>query len=149
MVIVEKITAILQAMTDDPGCELNSWQYNRLSKGNVRLDTKMPSPTALFVQISDWKLDMNRLAKRELAHISVSFLNKTTKPMDGEGVDEDAIVTDMCEIALDFIQRIRADRTIRIDNDVINLKSVFYASDSNRVGVTVELDIEEVQGSCI
>lgn len=149
MTIVEKLTEILQGMTDDTNCPLQSWQYNRLSKANVRLDTKMPSPTALFIQIADFKLDMNRLTKRELAHVSVSFLDKQPKPMDDEGMNEDAIVTKMADLAVDFIKLIREDRSIRITNDVITLKSVYYQSDSSRTGVTMELDIEEVQGSCL
>lgn len=149
MTIVEKLTEILQGMVDDTECPLQSWQYNRLSKANVRLDTKMPSPTALFIQIQDWRLDMNRLTKRELAHVSVSFLDKQPKQMDDEGMNEDAIVTKMAELAVDFIKLVRQDRSVRITNDVVNLKSVFYQSDSSRTGVTVELDIEEVQGTCL
>ena len=57
MVIVTKITNILAAMVEDTGCELASYQYNDASTANVRLDNKMPSPTALFYQITDWKLD--------------------------------------------------------------------------------------------
>lgn len=148
MTIVEKLTEILQGMVDDTNCPLQSWQYNRLSKANVRLDTKMPSPTALFVQIVDWKIDMNRLTKRELAHISVSFLDKQPK-LDDEGMNEDVIVSKMADLAVDFITRVREDRSIRIENDVVNVKSVFYQSDSNRTGVTVELDITEVQGTCL
>lgn len=148
MTIVEKLTEILQGMVDDTNCPLQSWQYNRLSKANVRLDTKMPSPTALFIQIVDWKIDMNRLTKRELAHISVSFLDKQPK-LDDEGMNEDVIVSKMADLAVDFITRVRDDRSIRIENDVVNVKSVFYQSDSNRTGVTVELDITEVQGTCL
>jgi len=52
-------------------------------------------------------------------------------------------------LAVDFISRVRADRSLRITNDIVNFKSVFYQSDSNRTGVTVELDIEEAQGRCL
>lgn len=148
MYIVEKLTEILQNMVDDSNCPLLSWQYNRLSKANVRLDNKQPSPTAVFIQIQDFKIDMNRLTKREISHVFISFLDKELK-LDDEGMNENAIISKMADLATDFIVRVRGDRSLRITNDAINFKSVFYQSDSNRTGVTVEFDVEETQGSCI
>lgn len=148
MIIVDKITDILQSMVDDNNCPLMSYQYNRLSKANVRLDNKNPSPTAVFIQMSDFKIDMNRLNKREICHIFVSFLDKENK-IDSDGIEQDVIITNMADLATDFIVRIKADMSMRITNDIINFKSVFYQSDSNRTGVTVEFDVEETQGTCL
>lgn len=148
MYIVERLTAILQNMVSDTVCPLESWQYNRLSRANVRLDSKQPSPTALFIQIQDFRLDMNTLTKREVSHVSISFLDKENKT-DSEGLEQDAIITQMADLAVDFVSRVRADRSLRITNDIVNFKSVFYQSDSNRTGVTVELDIEQAQGRCL
>lgn len=145
--IVETLKDILEGMVSDTDCALQSWQYNKLSKANVRLDTKMPSPTALFIEITDFKIEMDKFTKKELAHVFVSFLDKESK-LDDEGLNEDTIIANMSELAIDFILRIKEERTLRIKNDVINLKSVFYQSDSNRTGVTVELDLETLP-TCI
>jgi len=145
--IVETLKDILEGMVSDTDCALQSWQYNRLSKANVRLDTKMPSPTALFVQIQDFKVEMTRFTKKELSHVLVTFLDKQTK-LDDEGLNEDAIIANMSDLAIDFILRVKDEKSLKITNDVINLKSVFYQSDSNRTGVTVELDIETLP-TCI
>ncbi len=148
MVIVTKITDILAAMVEDTGCDLASYQYNDASTANVRLDSKMPSPTALFYQITDWRLDFSTGLLKERTSINVSFLKKETKLDDG-GSDQDAIIDDMKEIAIDFLSRVLADKTLRLLDYDIRMKSVFLRSDSNRTGVNLTLEIEEVQGECI
>lgn len=148
MVIVEKITAILQAMTDDPGCELNSWQYESKPSANLRLDSKKPSPTSILVQLTDFKLDITRLTSREKCHLNVCFLEKENK-MDSKGLEQDVIITRMKDLATEFLGRVMSDKSIRILDDTIECKSVFYASDSNRTGVCLMLDVEQRQGECL
>lgn len=148
MVIVTKITGILSAMVEDTGCELASYQYNDAATANVRLDNKMPSPTALLYQITDWKLDISTGLLKEKASLNISFLQKEKKLDDG-GMDQDVIIDAMKAIAIDFLQRLLADRSLVLLNNEINMKSVFLRSDSNRTGVMLELEIEERQPSCI
>lgn len=148
MIIVRKLTSILQEMTEDTDCLLASWQYNNMSKANVRLDTKLPNPTALLVQISDWTLDLNYNTKREAAEVSVFFLEKEPK-LDNEALYQDITVDNCADIAIDFIQRVKADRTLKIIDDTIKVKSVFYQSDSNRSGVCIQFRLEQRQGECI
>lgn len=147
MIIVEKLKSILADMVANTTCELQSWQYQSMAKGNVRLDTKMPNPTALFVQITDWSIDMTRISKREASEISVFFLDKETK-LDNEAMSQDVIIDRMMDIATDFILRVMADRDLKIVDDNIKIKSVFYQSDSNRDGVCVQMRIE-TKPSCL
>lgn len=148
MILVQKIKNILEGMVNDTNCALQSYQYNNLGKANVVLDNKKPNPTALFVQVTDFVIDMSMINKREKMFILVSFLQKENK-LDSEATAQDSIITDMSELAIEFVKRVRADRTIRILNDELKLKSVFYKSDSNRTGVTIELELMDLVGECI
>lgn len=148
MIIVRKLTSILQEMTEDTNCLLESWQYNNMSKANVRLDNKLPNPTALFIQISDWTLDLNFNTKREAAEVCIFFLEKETK-LDNEALYQDITVDNCSDIAIDFIKRIKADNSLKITDDTIKVKSVFYQSDSNRSGVCVQFRLEQRKGECI
>lgn len=148
MKLVRKINEILESMVEDTDCTLASYQYNNLSKANVNLDNRKPSPTALFIQITDFVVDMSLINKREKANVLISFLTKENKT-DSQAVDQDVLIDDMTVLAIDFIKRIKEDKTIRILNDEIKFKSVFYKSDSNRTGVSIELELLDLVGECI
>lgn len=148
MKIIKKINSILEDMVDDTNCDLASYQYNNLAKANVVLDNKKPSPTALFVQVTDFVLDMSLINKREKMFILVSFLTKENK-LDSEATAQDEIIEDMSNLAVEFVKRIKADKTLRILNEDLKLKSVFYKSDSNRTGVSLELELLDLEGECL
>lgn len=150
MVIVNIINSILQAMVDDPDCELKSWQYNDLGTANLRLDNKKPSPTAVFLQVSDWSLTHNAVNVRETADVNISFLEKEGK-LDAGGLEQDEIIDRMKSIAINFLQRLGNVKKLQIVNpdDDIKIKSVYLRSDSNRSGVNLQMTIRERQGECI
>lgn len=148
MHIVNIINSILQAMVEDQDCELQSWQYNDLSTANVRLDNKKPSPTAVFLQISDWTMGVNAINVRESADINISFLEKEGK-MDAGGIEQDGIIDRMKWLAIDFVKRLRNVKSLEIEDDEIKIKSVFLRSDSNRSGVNIQLSLKERQGECL
>ena len=148
MHIVNIINSILQAMVEDQDCELKSWQYNDLSTANVRLDNKKPSPTAVFLQISDWTMGCNATNVKESAEINLSFLEKEGK-MDAGGIEQDEIIDRMKALAVDFIKRLKNVRPLEIEDDEYKIKSVFLRSDSNRSGVNLQLTVKERQGECI
>lgn len=148
MVIVDKITAILKAMEEDTNCDLASWQYEDKPTANVRLDGNKPSPTALLIQITNWEMPTDRLNIREKADINVTFLEKESK-MDSGGLQQDAIIDRMKDLAVDFISRLLADKTLKVLDDTVTVKSVFHRSDSNRTGVNISLEVEERQGRCL
>lgn len=146
--IVEKLVNILNGMVADTTSNLASFQYNSIAKGNVRLDAKMANPTALLVQITDWSLDLTNMTKREAVEVSLFFLDKETK-IDNEALNQEVIIKRMADIACDFLSRLMADKSLRIVEDKVNVKSVFYNSDSNRDGVCLQMRIEERGGSCL
>lgn len=135
-------------MVEDTDCLLQSWQYNNMSKANQRLDNKLPNPTALLVQISDWTINLKMATKREASEISVFFLDKEPK-LDNEALYQDITVDNCSDMAIDFIKRVKNDTSLRIMEDTIKVKSVFYQSDSNRSGVCIQFRIEETQGECL
>ena len=148
MIIVRKLTEILNNMVNDETCELQSWQYNDMATSNVKLDNKKPSPTAVFYQITDFVYDLTTGIKRERANVLVAFLQKENK-LDAEGLEQDQIIKQMSDIAFEFLSNIISEGTLRILNDKIKLKSTFLRSDSNRTGVVIELELEEKSGTCL
>lgn len=148
MYIVHTITNILEAMVQDDQCGLKSWQYEDKPTANVRLDNKKPSPTALFIQISDWTLGYNTITVKESANVNISFLDKEAK-LDAGGLEQDQIIDNTKDIAIEFLARLKAVPGLIVKNDPIKMKSVFLRSDSNRTGVNIELEIEQRQGECI
>lgn len=148
MIIVTKIIGVLEAMVTDTNCKLKSYQYNDRPTANVRLDTKSPSPTAVFMQLTDWDMDIKSGVLTELANINVTFLSKDGK-MDADGNEQEPIIDAMRDLAVEFISRVREIQSIRIEDDTVKVKSVFLASDSNRTGVNITLTIKQKQGGCI
>ena len=148
MKIVEIIKNILEEMVSDDNCELQSWQYNSKPDSNIKLDNKMPSPTCLFLQITDFELITNSMTVKEKAHLNICFLEKESK-IDSQGLEQDVIITRMKDLAIDFIQRLFNEKTLQILDKTLVLKSVFYRSDSNRTGVCLMVDVQKRQGDCI
>ena len=135
-------------MQDDTDCLLNSFQYNDKPTANVRLDSKMEDITAVLYQVTDFQLQTNRLTVREKADINITFLQKETK-IDAQATEQDIIIDNTADVALDFIKRVQADPDLKILDEVIEVKSVYLRSDSNRSGVNITLKITEVQGHCL
>lgn len=148
MIIVRHLTGILEDMVADTDSLVNSYQYNDKPSANIRLDSKMEDITAVLFQITDFKLQTNRLTVKEECDINISFLQKETK-LDAQGTEQDGIIDNCKDAAIDFIKRVMADRTLKVLDDTIEVKSVYLRSDSNRTGVNVTLKISEVQGQCL
>lgn len=149
MNIINRITTILQEMVEDPDCALASYQYNDKPTANIQLDRNMADPTALLIQLTDWNLDWSKGRVREVANINLSFLKKEPK-LDAQGTEQEGIIDEMKELAIDFIKKVNQQRfSIRIKDDEIKVRSVFMRSDSNRSGVNLQMEIEEVQGECL
>lgn len=146
--ITTRINKILEDMVNDEYCDLASYQYEDKPTANVKLENKKPSPTALFIQITDWKLSFDRMTVKEKAYVNISFLSKESK-LDAGGIEQDVIIAEMKDLAVDFLQRLLEDKSLRILDDTIDMKSVFLRSDSNRTGVNISLEVEEKQGECI
>ena len=148
MFIVRHLTGILQNMVEDPDSLLKSYQYNDKPTANVRLDSKMEDITAILYQITDFQLQTNRLTVKEKADVNITFLEKETK-LDAQGTEQDIIIDNTKDVALDFLKRVISDKRLKIQDDTIDIKSVYLRSDSNRTGVNMTLKISEVQGQCL
>ena len=148
MIIVRHLTSILEDMVQDTDSLVNSYQYNDKPTANLVLDKKMEDITAVLFQITDFKLNTNRLTVKEEADVNITFLQKETK-LDAQGTEQDTMVDNTKDAALDFISRVIADRSLKILNDSIDVKSVYMRSDSNRTGVNIQLKITETQGQCL
>lgn len=148
MIIVRHLTSILEDMVQDTDSLVNSYQYNDKPTANLVLDKKMEDITAVLFQITDFKLNTNRLTVKEEADVNITFLQKETK-LDAHGTEQDTMVDNTKDAALDFISRVIADRSLKILNDSIDVKSVYMRSDSNRTGVNIQLKITETQGQCL
>lgn len=149
MRIVNKLTSILAAMVEDSGSALQSYQYNSKPLANVTLDRSKPSPTALLLVITDWELQHNGLNVKESAEVNVSFLI-SQRPADRNMTDVDSNIIDRAvNIAVDFISRLMEDKSLRIEDDTLKVKSVYDRSDSTRSGVNLTLTITEKQGACL
>lgn len=148
MNIINRLTFILDAMVEDTNCALASYQYNDKPTANVVLDRNMADPTAILFQLTDWELDWAKGTIKERASINISFLKKEPK-LDAKGDEQEAIIDEMKDIAIDFLQRLNGQRfSVGIVDDKVKVKSIFMRSDSNRTGVNLEFELEEVQGSC-
>ena len=108
----------------------------------------MEDITAVLFQITDFTITTNRLTVKEEADINITFLQKETK-LDAQATEQDTMVDNTKDVAIDFIKRVIADNTLKILDDTIQCKSVYLRSDSNRTGVNVQLRISEKQGQCI
>lgn len=148
MKIVETIIGILDEMKNDAGCALNSYQYNDKPTANLVLDRKMEDITAVLFQITDFRLETNRMSVKEIADINITFLQKETK-LDAQGYEQDIMIDNTKDVALDFIKRVMALKNIKIMEDTIDVKSVYLRSDSARTGVNISLKLGEVQGTCL
>lgn len=148
MIIVRHLMTILEAMKSDTDCLLNSYQYNDKPTSNLVLDKKMEDITAVLFQITDFTITTNRLTVKEEADINITFLQKETK-LDAQATEQDTMVDNTKDVAIDFIKRVMDDSTLKILDDTIQFRSVYLRSDSNRTGVNVQLRITEKQGSCL
>lgn len=151
MIIVDKIRTILNSMlppqTPVEGTEYVKYvMYDSSFSANVRID-RNPSPIALLYLLSDWQIDVSRGTKKEGAEIQVFFADRAK--FDCKGEDKDSIVKRMETLALDFISRVLAEKSLAVVDDTVKMRSSYGQFDAFMVGVSVTLRLEERQGSCI
>lgn len=135
-------------MVDDDNCTLKSYQYNDKPTANVVFDRTKESPTAMLMQVTDWKLSTDLISRKEKVEINLSFLEKEIK-IDSKGDEQDLIIDRMKDLALTFISRLLSDKDLYVVDNEIDVKSVFHRSDSNRTGVNLSITIEEKQAKCL
>lgn len=151
MILVDKIRAILNSMlppeTPIEGTEyVKTVFYSSSWDANLRID-RNPSPIALLFLLSDWSINIASGTKKESAQLQVFFADRAK--FDSTGEQKDVIVKRMETLATEFISRVLADKSIRIVDDDVKMRSSYGQFDAFVVGVSVTLRLEERQGSCI
>lgn len=151
MIIVDKIRAILNTMLppENPveGADyVKTVFYTSSWDSNLRIDRK-PTPLALLLLISDWTIDISRGTKKESGELQVFFADRAK--FDSTGEQKDVIVKRMEELATEFIAKVMADKSIRIIDDSVKMRSSYGSWDTFVVGVSVTMRIEEKRGSCL
>lgn len=144
MKIARIITDIASAMKDDG--LLASWQYNTPSLANVHL-SNLKTPTAVIYAITDRSIDLSTGVVREKANIHVFFVTRNPA-ISADGMKSEQFVDDMAELGTQFLSRLMSDNTISI-SDSIQMQSVFNMGDTNAAGVSLQLDVTEIQGTCM
>lgn len=141
MIITDKILSILRSMES-----LKTVIYDSGFSSNVRID-RQEDPIGLLYLLTDWNLDISSGIKKEIAEIEVFFCKRAK--FDVKGEEKDVIVTEMAEIAEDFIARVLADTTLKVEDNSITMRSSYGKFDAFVVGVSVRIRIGEKQGSCL
>lgn len=141
MELVNKIRNILSQMTD-----VQTVIYDNQFSSNLRVD-RSPAPYAILYLLSDWTVDISSGVAKEGAEIQVFFADRAK--FDCKGEEKDLIVMRMELMAREFIRRVLDDKTIRVTDDTVKLRSSYGSFDAFVVGVSVMLKIEDKQGGCI
>lgn len=148
MYIIDRLKSILQAEVQDETASLKSFQYNDKPTANIVLDRGMKSPTALLMQVTDFRIDINTGVAKEKCMVNISFLVSETE-LDNSANKQETAINMAWTCAKEFITDVINDSTIGIEEDTIEAKTVFLRSDSGRTGVNISMTIAQKQGECL
>ena len=151
MKLTNKVLSILNSMlppeTPTEGVEyLQTVLYDSAWSTNVRIDRR-PTPAALLYLVTDWGLDIGSGTAKESAELEVFFFDRAK--FDATGEEKDVIVSKMEKYAREFISLVLSDKSIRVLDDTVRLRSAYGQFDAFVVGVSVHLKLEVRQGECI
>lgn len=135
---------ILSGLQDDGF--IDNYLFEDKPTTNVRLDKKGDVVGVLY-QFTDFDLDFSSGLVKETAEINVSFLQKENK-LDAGGNEQYDIVSEMKDVMMEFLRRVKALSEYVITDKVLNIKTVFLNTDSNRTGVNCTFTLKSKQGSC-
>lgn len=139
--LINKVLDILNGMDG-----IQTVMFDNGSSSNVRIDRK-PTPAALLYTLPDWTLDISHGNARESCEIQVFFFNRVD--FDSKAENKLETFENMGEIAREFIYRLLNESTIRVLDDTIKITATYGSFDSFVAGCTVQITIEEKQGSCL
>lgn len=139
--IINKITSILNNMT-----EVKTVMFDNNFSANLRVD-RSELPGALIYTVPDWNINIANGVSKEQVEVQVFFFDKGE--FDSKAEDKLPVFEAMSLLAREFISKILADKTLLIQEDSINIKSVYARWDKFVVGCTLTLRLIEKQGECI
>ena len=141
MEIVNKVKNILNSMTG-----LKTVLYQSGFSANVTLDRK-ETPAAVLYLLTDFDIDIQHGTSKESAELEIFFCDRTRFDITGD--QKDAIINNCTDLAKEFISKLLAEKTLYINQDSIHCKCSYGKFDTFVAGVSIELRIEEKQGSCL
>jgi len=141
MIITDKILSILRSMES-----LKTVLYQSGFSANVSMDRK-DTPAAILYLLTDFDVDIQHGTSKESAELEVFFCERTKFDITGD--QKDTIINNCTALAKEFISKLLAEKTLYINQDTIHCKCTYGKFDCMVAGVSVELKIEERQGSCL
>lgn len=141
MVIIDKVLDILNSIND-----IKTVIYDSGFSQNLRIDRK-EDPFGLVFLLNNWQLDISSGIKKEKAEVEIFFAKRAN--FDATGEEKDVIVSEMEQIAENFIGKLLKDSDLNVIEDSINIQSCWGRFDAFLVGVSLRINLEEKQGSCI
>lgn len=141
MEIIDKVKTILNSITG-----LKTVLYQSGFSANVTLDRK-ETPAALLYLLTDFDIDIQHGTSKESAELEIFFCERTKFDITGD--QKDTIINNCTALAKEFISKLLAEKTLYINQDSIHCKCSYGKFDTFVAGVSVELRIEERQGSCL
>lgn len=139
--IINKITNILNNMTG-----IKTTMFDNNFSANLRVD-RAELPGALLYTVPDWNINIANGVSKEQVEVQVFFFDKGE--FDSKSEDKLPVFANMALLAREFISKILSDKTLLIQEDSINIKSVYARWDKFVVGCTLTLRLIERQGDCI
>lgn len=141
MEIVNKVKNILDSMTG-----LKTVLYQSGFSANVTLDRK-ETPAALLYLLTDFDVDIQHGTSKESADLEIFFCERTKFDITGD--QKDTIITNCTNLAKEFISKLLAEKSLYVNQDSIHCKCTYGRFDCMVAGVSIELKLEERQGSCL
>jgi len=139
--LTNKVLAILNDIAG-----IQTVMFDNSHSTNVRIDRK-PTPAALLYTLPDFKIEIGGGVAKERADIQVFFFDRVQFDSTAEAKLE--IFENMGLFAREFIYRLLNEKSIIVLDDTVNITAAYGSFDSFVCGCTVQLTIEERQGSCI
>lgn len=141
----QKIIEILEGLQADGF--IDGFVFEDRPTANVRLDKKGDVVGVLY-QFTDFSLDIGSGLVKESAELNVSFLQKENK-LDAGGNEQYDIVSEMKDVMMEFLRRVKALSEYVITDKVLTIRTVFLNTDSNRTGVNAQFTLKEKQATCL
>lgn len=139
------IKSLLDGIKDDGAVSTVILDTRPMTNVNI---SEATMPCAVCYCISNWKLDIRNMRRREIADINVLFVDR--QPYYGfDGQDNTAIVQPLEDIAAVFVARLLAIPDVEVEGNEINARTLFDEFDTNVTGVQLTLRVRELQGECL
>ena len=145
MTLTNNILSILNGLKDEGRIE--AVVFGTPAKANVELDTTA-NPVAVLFVFRDGAIDLAQGMYREIADINVLFLTHQSQ-LAFDGATNDALMTQMVEVASEFVARLIASNIGEIIGDEIAIKGVYDYDGKNTTGVSLQFRMRAAQGRCL